>query len=72
MKTKLLATARNNIQASILQDVLENEGIESYLKNGVISTIYAGLDAFDPEVYVNVEDYDKAYEILKEGFPELA
>ena len=56
METILLSTADNNVQASLLQSALRNEGIESFLKN---------------EIYVFESDYEKAKEVLKNGFPEL-
>ncbi len=71
MKTITLASL-DNFQASILRDVLHNEGIESFTKNENLSSIYPGIPVFQIEVEVLEEDYPKAREILKKGFPDLA
>lgn len=71
MKTVLLSTLDNNFQANILQDVLRNEGIESFLKNEVLSSVFGNIPGFQIEIYVEEKDYEKAKEILKNGFPEL-
>jgi len=71
MDTILLATPRDNIQASMLRDVLSNEGIESFTKNEILSSVFANISGFEIEIYVFEKDFDKAREILMEGFPEL-
>jgi len=70
MKTVLLATFNNSSQASILQSVLSNEGIEYFIKNGVVSSIL-NTPGFQIEVEVSEDDYERALEILKKGFPYL-
>lgn len=70
MKTVYLATLENNIQASILQDALQNEGIVSFLKNENMATVL-NTPGFQIEIEVFEEDYEKALKILKEGFPYL-
>lgn len=72
MEQVLLATTKNNIQASMVQDVLENEGIESFMRNEYLSLTYGFVSDFQPEIFVYAKDYEKAYELIKEGFPELA
>ena len=67
METILLSTADNNVQASLLQSALRNEGIESFLKNEHLSTVFGNIPGFQIEIYV----YEKAKEVLKNGFPEL-
>lgn len=71
METILLSTADNNVQASLLQSALRNEGIESFLKNEHLSTVFGNIPGFQIEVYVFESDYEKAKEVLKNGFPEL-
>ena len=71
METILLSTADNNVQASLLQSALRNEGIESFLKNEHLSTIFGNIPRFQIEIYVFESDYEKAKEVLKNGFPEL-
>ena len=71
METILLSTADNNVQASLLQSALRNEGIESFLKNEHLSTVFGNIAGFQIEIYVFESDYEKAKEVLKNGFPEL-
>ena len=71
METILLSTADNNVQASLLQSALRNEGIESFLKNEHLSTVFGNIPGFQLEIYVFESDYEKAKEVLKNGFPEL-
>ena len=71
METILLSTADNNVQASLLQSALRNEGIESFLKNEHLSTVSGNIPGFQIEIYVFESDYEKAKEVLKNGFPEL-
>lgn len=71
MKTITLSTVDNAFQANLLQEALRNEGIESYLKNETIASVLP-TTGFLMEVQVYENDYEKAKEILKKGFPELA
>ena len=71
METIVLSTADNNVQASLLQSALRNEGIESFLKNEHLSTVFGNIPGFQIEIYVFESDYEKAKEVLKNGFPEL-
>lgn len=71
METILLSTADNNVQASLLQSALRNEGIETFLKNEHLSTVFGNIPGFQIEIYVFESDYEKAKEVLKNGFPEL-
>lgn len=70
MKTVYLITLDNISQASIVKDVLLNEGIESFTKNETISSVL-NIPNLQLELEVFEEDYEKAYEILRQGFPEL-
>lgn len=71
METVLLSTANNSVQANLLQSVLRNEGIESFLKNEHLSTVFGNIPGFQIEIHVLESDYERAKEILKNGFPEL-
>ena len=71
METILLSTVDNNVQASLLQSALRNEGIESFLRNEHLSTVFRNIPGFQIEIYVFESDYEKAKEVLKNGFPEL-
>ncbi len=70
MKTVYLVTLENAPQAAILQSALQNEGIESFTKNEVLSSVLNIAD-FQIQVEVYEEDYEKALEVLKKGFPYL-
>lgn len=70
MKTVYLATLENSSQASIVQAALLNEGIESFLKNDILSTVI-NTPGFQIEIEVAEEDYEKALAVLKNGFPYL-
>ena len=71
METILLSTVDNNVQASLLQSALRNEGIDSFLRNEHLSTVFGNIPGFQIEIYVFESDYEKAKEVLKNGFPEL-
>ncbi len=58
MKTTLLAITENNYQANILQAALSNEGIESFVKNEVISSVLP-VGGFQIEIHVPEEDYER-------------
>ena len=68
METIYLATLNDGFPVALLQDLLRNDGIESFLKNEIVSSVLPG---FQREIYVMEEDYEKAKEILKQEFPEL-
>lgn len=71
MKTITLAILDNSFQANILQGVLSNEGIESFLRNEILSSVFSNISGFQVEIEVFEKDYEKAMEILKRGFPDL-
>lgn len=70
MKTVYLATLDNSSQASMVQNVLQNEGIESFLKNENISSVL-NTPGFQIELEVFEEDYEKALDVLKQAFPYI-
>lgn len=65
-----MATLDNDFQATLLSDLLRNDGIESFLKNEIISSVL-NIPGFQIEIYVMEKDYEKAKEILTQAFPEL-
>lgn len=71
MKTILLTTLDNSFQANVLQGALKNEGIESFTKNEVLSSVFGNISGFQMEILVFEKDYEKAMEIFKKGFPQL-
>lgn len=70
MRTVYLITLDNISQAMMVKDVLFNEGIESFIKNEIISSVF-NLPNLQIELEVFEKDYQKAFSILKKGFPEL-
>lgn len=70
MKTVSLATVQNSFQAYLLKDVLEHEGIVSFMKNEIISSVY-NIPGMEMEVLVFEDDYEKAREIFERGFPYI-
>lgn len=70
MKTVYLITLDNISQAMMVKDVLSNEGIKSFIKNEIISSVF-NLPNLQIELEVFENDYQKAFSILEKGFPEL-
>lgn len=72
MKTVRLASFNDNVQAHMLQDILQNEGIESMLQGELTNQVMSYLRGFDTDVLVFEKDLERAKAILKEAFPEYA
>ena len=70
METVYLATMQNSFQAYLLKDILENEGIVSFMRNEAISSVYN--PALQIEILVFEDDYERAKEIYDKGFTELS
>lgn len=70
MKTVYLVTLDDSFQAGILRNRFEEEGIEIFIKNDALSSVI-NTPGFQMEVEVYEIDYERAFEILKEGFPYL-
>ena len=70
-KEKLVTIYRcgTNVEASIIRDLLENEGIPCMLTNETISTIYPIGNSLLGEIQVLVfeKDSEKALAIIEEG-----
>lgn len=72
MRTVRLTSFQDNVQAHMLQDILQNEGIESMLQGELTNQVMSYLRGFDTDVLVFEKDLERAKEILKEAFPENA
>lgn len=68
MKLKHLATLDNSMQTQMLCDLLSNEGIETIVKNQVLTSVIPG---FQEEVYVLSDDYEQALRLMRKAFPYL-
>jgi len=69
MKTVLLTTVINSFRAYLLQDILNQEGILSFLRNETISSVY-NIPGMEMEVMVFEDDYERAREIYEKGFQD--
>ena len=72
MKTVTLAPFNDNVQAHILQELLQNEGIESMLQGELTNQVMSYLHSFDIRILVFEKDMERAQAILKEAFPANA
>lgn len=70
MKTVYLTTFENDIQATMLKDILHDNGIECLIKNEILNSVMPYGPGFQIEMHVLEDDYDRAMELLKEAFPE--
>ena len=72
MKTVTLASFNDNVQAHILQELLQNEGIESMLQGELTNQVMSYLHSFDIRILVFEKNMERAQAILKEAFPANA
>ena len=70
MKTTILTTFTNNVQAHMLQDILKEAGINSMLSGEMINQVLSPLANLGIQVWVFEDQLDQAQTILKEAFPE--
>lgn len=68
MELKHLATLDNSMQTQMLCDLLSDEGIETIVRNQVLTSVIPG---FQEEVYVLKADYEEALRLMREAFPYL-
>ena len=68
MELKHLATLDNSMQTLMLCDLLSNEGIETIVRNQVLTSVIPG---FQEEVYVLSDDYEQALRLMRKAFPYL-
>ena len=70
MKTVILTSFANSVQAHMLKDILKNEGIDSMLQNELTNQVMSPLANLGIQVLVFEDDLERAKVILKEAFPE--
>ena len=70
MKTVPLTTFANSVQAHMLQDLLNEAGIESMLQGELTNQVMSPLANLGIQVLVFEDDLERAKAILKEAFPE--
>lgn len=70
MKTVILTSFADNVQAHMLQDILKNQGIESITQGELTNQVMTSLRGFEVNVLVFEKDLERAQTILKEAFPE--
>ena len=70
MKTVRLASFNDNVQAHMLQDILQNEGIESMLQGELTNQVMSYIRGIGIDILVFEKDLARAQAILKEAFPE--
>ena len=67
-KVIALTNVRTQIEAELLQDLLQQEGIAVMIKehgSGGYSKIYMGISLFGETLYVNDYDYPRAVELIQ-------
>ena len=69
MKTVILTTFSNNIEAHMLLDLLMNEGIEAMLQGELSNQVMGPIRGIGVQILVFEDDLDHAKAILKEAFP---
>ena len=70
MKTTILTTFTNNVQAHMLQDILKEAGINSMLSGERTNQVLSPLANLGIQVWVFEDQLAQAQTILKEAFPE--
>ena len=70
MKTVTLTTFANSVPAHMLQDLLNEAGIESMLQGELTNQVMSPLANLGIQVLVFEDDLERAEAILKESFPE--
>ena len=70
MKTVILTSFADNMQAHMLQDILKDQGIESITQGELTNQVMTSLRGFEVDVLVFEKDLERAQAILKEAFPE--
>lgn len=70
MKTIILTTFSNNIEAHMFQDLLHNEGIQSMIQGEFTNEVMGAIRGFGVQVLVFEKDLERAQALLKEAFPK--
>ena len=71
MRAITLATLKTDFQAEVLQGALSNKGIESFERDDIFASIFS-MPGFQIEVLVYAKDYQQAFEVFNQDFPDLA
>lgn len=69
MKTIILTSFPNNVQAHMLQDLLKNEGIDSMLQGELTNQVMPYLRDSEVNILVFEKDLERARTLLRETFP---
>ena len=72
MDPKVVHTAETNTEAEILKGWLEQEGIKATIFNGEMNSGAFEIIETDPQVLVQVDDYDRAVDVVKTFVEEMA
>lgn len=70
MKTVILTTFTNNVQAHMMQDILKDAGIDSMLSGEMTNQVLSPLANLGIQVLVFEDKLEQAKELLKTAFPE--
>ena len=70
MKTVILTTFTNNVQAHMMQDILKDAGIDSMLSGEMTHQVLSPLTNLGIQVLVFEDKLEQAKELLKTAFPE--
>ena len=70
MKTVILTTFTNNVQAHMMQDILKDAGIDSMLSGEMTDQVLSPLANLGIQVLVFEDKLEQAKELLKTAFPE--
>ena len=70
MKTVILTTFANTVQAHMMQDILKNAGIDSMLQGEMTNQVLSPLANLGIQILVFEDKLEQAKEILKQAFPE--
>ncbi|MBQ6799906.1 MAG: DUF2007 domain-containing protein [Bacteroidaceae bacterium] len=70
MKTVILTTFTNNVQAHMMQDILKDAGIDSMLSGEMTNQVLSPLANLGIQVLVFEDKLEQAKELLKTVFPK--
>lgn len=70
MKTVILTTFTNNVQAHMMQDILKEAGIDSILQGEMANQVLSPLANLGIQVLVFEDKFEQAKDILSKAFPE--
>ena len=70
MKTVILTTFTNNVQAHMMQDILKNAEIDSMLSGEMTNQVLSPLANIGIQLLVFEDKLEQAKELLKNAFPE--